>query len=138
MRIMTAFAMLAVLGAVLIAPVAARADDTLQANIPFEFVAGSVILPPGNYQFEASHYGHMVAIWSVDQKTRSLVLANRAYQSTSAHSPARLVFNKYGNRYFLSEIWGGVQDAGQRLPKTRQEREASLTARAQPIMVAAR
>jgi hypothetical protein len=35
----------------------------------------------------------------------------------------KLVFNHYGDQYFLSEIWVEGKSVGQRLPKTRREVE---------------
>ncbi|MBM3746355.1 MAG: hypothetical protein FJW34_11210 [Acidobacteria bacterium] len=137
MRIMKSFAVLAVLGA-LVVPVAARAQTAVQANIPFEFAAGGSLLPPGSYQFETSSHGRILAVQGMDRKTRWLLMASRAYRFIGGDRPGKVVFNKYGNRYFLSEVWSLGEEAGHRLPKTRQEREASLKASAQPFMVAAR
>ena len=137
MRIMKSFAVLAVLGA-LVVPVAARAQAAVQANIPFEFAAGDSILPPGSYQFESSSHVGMLTIWSIDQNTRRLLMANRAYRSGRGDRTGKVVFNKYGDRYFLAEVWSLGEESGRRVPKTRQEREASRTAKAQPFMVAAR
>ena len=35
---------------------------------------------------------------------------------------AKLVFHRYGNTYFLSQIWMAGESTGRELPKTRQER----------------
>ena len=35
---------------------------------------------------------------------------------------ARLVFHRYGERYFLAEVWSGSDSTGRQLMKSRQER----------------
>jgi hypothetical protein len=45
---------------------------------------------------------------------------------------ARLVFNKYGNQYFLSRIWDGNSDVGIQLLKSKREKELSLAQNAFP------
>jgi hypothetical protein len=35
---------------------------------------------------------------------------------------ARLVFHRYGERYFLAEVWSGSDGAGRQLLKSREER----------------
>jgi len=36
---------------------------------------------------------------------------------------ASLIFNRYGNEYFLSQVWAKGGSVGRGLPKTRAERE---------------
>jgi hypothetical protein len=37
-------------------------------------------------------------------------------------TPARLVFHRYGERYFLAEVWNGADRAGRQLLKSQEER----------------
>jgi hypothetical protein len=39
----------------------------------------------------------------------------------------KLVFHRYGNEYFLSEVWTPGDEWGHRLSKTRREREIAAT-----------
>jgi hypothetical protein len=48
---------------------------------------------------------------------------------------ASLIFNRYGNEYFLSEVWPKGGSVGRALPKTRAERE--LERKAQDNQIAA-
>jgi hypothetical protein len=43
-------------------------------------------------------------------------------QSGETEIKASLVFNRYGDSYFLSEVWTGEDQYGLRLPKSRTER----------------
>jgi len=137
MQTLKALALLAVLGAVVV-PVAAGADLSVRATIPFEFIVGDSVLPAGTYQFEPQNYGHLLAIWNADQRWRTLVMVQPAYRAERGSAAASVVFNRYGARYFLSEVWGVPDAGGKRVLKSRAEREASLKASAQTVLVAAR
>jgi hypothetical protein len=41
----------------------------------------------------------------------------------------KLVFHRYGDRYFLSQVWGTDQSTGSQLQKTAQERELARNSR---------
>ena len=38
---------------------------------------------------------------------------------------ARLVFHRYGERYFLAEVWNGVDNTGRQLRQSQEERAAA-------------
>jgi hypothetical protein len=137
MRTLKTLVMLAAVAAV-VAPVAARAESAIHANIPFEFAVAGVTLPAGNYHFEKQHNSKAMTVWSLDRHTRFIVLANPAYASPRARIESRVVFNKYGNRYFLAEVWSAADALGSRVIKSHEEREASLKVSAQTVLVAAR
>ena len=53
---------------------------------------------------------------------------------TSANGPqdkTKLIFHRYGNRYFLAQIWSAGSSRGRELPKSAKEREQALTAHSQ-------
>jgi len=43
-----------------------------------------------------------------------------------ASQQTKLVFTRYGDQYFLSEIWMAGTTVGQKLPKSRRERELEI------------
>lgn len=136
MRTLTAVVILAALGAILV-PVAATAQSAIRANIPFEFSVGGVTLPAGNYQFDNQPTPRALLVWGLDQKASAQVLGSPAYARPRAQVASRVVFNKYGNRHFLTEVWNETNAMGTRVTKSREEREASLKASAQTVLVAA-
>ena len=84
----------------------------LEADIPFTFHAGGVKLPPGKYiihVLDGSDLGQM-EIQSADGRTSALFQVREALDST-APKKSELVFNHYGNRYFLSKLF----DEGEKL-----------------------
>jgi hypothetical protein len=89
-------------------------------TVPFNFVAGAKTLPAGEYSVQAQGPS-VVWIRSADYKTTLNLSANSA-ENAQMNGVAALNFNRYGDRYFLSEIWMG-SNIGRHLPKTRAERE---------------
>ena len=103
----------------------------LTANIPFDFSAAGEKLPAGKYwikRAQTSDGDMVVQISSVDGQSN----ITRLTIPVSAKQPVKngmLVFNRYGNEYFLSEIWpaGGVTGRG--LHKSRAERDLARKAK---------
>jgi hypothetical protein len=100
--------------------VVAQSGPPIKVNVPFNFVAGAKALPAGEYRVQANG-PNLVWIRSADYKTTLNLLANSA-ESAEMNGVAALKFNRYGDRYFLSQIWMGSR-LGQEVPKTRAERE---------------
>jgi hypothetical protein len=113
------FAILAALSLVATSLVA-QSKPPIKVSVPFNFVAGAKTLPAGEYQVQADGPS-VVWIRSADFKTNLNLISNSA-QNAQMYGVAALKFNRYGDRYFLSQIWMG-SNLGQELPKTRAERE---------------
>ncbi|HEY5885878.1 MAG TPA: hypothetical protein VIT88_14405 [Pyrinomonadaceae bacterium] len=97
----------------------AQSAKTVVSNIPFEFAVGDQTLPAGKYRINRS-LGNALTI----QAREPAVVVNRLTNEIQARKDktARLVFHRYGNRYFLAEVWTGTGDVGRQLLKSRQER----------------
>jgi hypothetical protein len=120
--IQTAFAALA-----LAAAGYAQSAQPLQVTLPFDFVAGSRTLPAGQYTVSQPVNTSVVAFRSARGAPGVVVLTNRV-ESPGRREIAKLVFHRYGDRYFLSEVWG-TEDSGSQLRKTAQERELAQDSR---------
>lgn len=93
----------------------------LVAEVPFEFEMANLKLPAGEYQ--VSEFTARPAIHVFNYEAGKNALANSnvlSYEATESRD-LRLVFNKYGDRYFLSEIW--YPNIARILPKSKTERE---------------
>jgi len=130
------FTMLVLLTLVLAtAAVSANAQSTANrvvANVPFEFSVGYKTLPAGEYSVEAIlSAGNGLLIKSSDGKISALRLSDSTRQ-IKEQSQARMVFHRYGERYFLAEVWNGVDQTGRRLTESQEERalESGLLASA--------
>jgi hypothetical protein len=91
----------------------AQAETRVIANVPFDFMVR-------NQQFAAGSYTMIVDI------TKSTVLVRGAEDAVFSLSTAttrashgdlgaKLVFNRYTDRYFLSEVWPAGRDDGREL-----------------------
>ena len=99
----------------------AQSKPLIKVNVPFNFVAGAKTLPAGEYQVNTDR-PNMVLIQSKDSTSNMNLLIAHSAQNTQMNGVAALKFNRYGERYFLSEIWTG-SDVGRQLPKSRAEKE---------------
>src|SRR5947209_9362052 len=95
-----------------------QAND-MKANIPFEFSVGSQSLPEGEYRIESrSGQGDVVGLSRQDNTARAMRLTIPK-DGRSEH--AKLVFHRYGDRYFLAEVWDADR-MGRQVTRSKQER----------------
>ena len=100
---------------------AQTAVPALSADIPFAFEMRGVTLPVGEYRINFSENRTWFAIRSVDSKEAAMGLTFTVDPTANSANEAKLVFNKYGDRYFLSQVWH--PNFVRQLPKSKQERE---------------
>jgi len=114
----------ALLGLGLLLGMSASAQTVnLKADIPFNFIVRGATLAAGEYTIKAMGDGTAIAVRDSDLKT-TVVLSQRC-ASLNAAKESKLVFHKYGDRYFLSQIWMAGNDAGRQLPKSPREKEVA-------------
>ena len=91
-----------------------------KANVPFDFIVGDTTLPSGNYAIgSATSAGNCVKISNTSAKSTAVRLTTAV---SGKGEDSKLVFHRYGERYFLAEVWTGAGDEGRQLMKSRQER----------------
>jgi hypothetical protein len=110
-----------------------------QANIPFSFVVSGKTLPAGEYNVRRATSPDTLSIRAVGGGEGAFSTFAPTTEASARRGIARLVFHRYGNQYFLAQVWtSGGQ--GEQIPPTRLERE--LIARGnnpnQPVVVALR
>ena len=116
----------------------AQIIGNLQAEIPFQFNVGNTTLPAGSYiihQLEGSDLT-MMEISSADGKLSALFNVEAA-EAKSVPEKSELIFNKYGDRYFLSELFDEANVDGNKLLASRDEKQASKESGAEVAHVAA-
>ena len=117
-----------ILTAVAATPLAAQALR-LTANIPFEFVVAGKSLPAGEYEIWRSPSASMIVLRGIDHQISALSLATgEPVESNNRAAEARLVFNRYGDRYFLHEVVNPHGAVAFTLRETQVEREMAKTA----------
>ena len=123
----TLFAAAAVLLLSVVATSNCYAQQTaLVVNIPFAFQAGNHTLPAGEYRVEPALSGSKAfqTLRRVDGDAVMIIQTMSVETKNGNRTPA-LVFNRYGQTYFLSQIWTG-EALGHQLFKSDQEKEILL------------
>jgi hypothetical protein len=98
-----------------------RAQEVVDAKIPFAFVIGGETFPAGRYEF-TTHQA-VLAMRGLDNAGGVFALTTSAGGRDPLGDEPVLVFTKYENSYRLSEIWDSETE-GQALAPLR-DREAS-------------
>jgi len=105
-------------------------NQRIVTQVPFEFVAGNRILPPGQYAVESAvPNGTALMLRNVTAGV-GIVSANSLDETSKASDTYALVFRKYGNQHFLWEVRIKGTRTTLRLPESRAE--AELRAQAVP------
>lgn len=99
----------------------AKSAQQVIADIPFEFSIDYKTMPAGEYTVQTvATAGDALFIQSADGRTSAL-RPSEATERLQNNVAARLVFHRYGQRYFLAEVWTGGDAVGRRLTKSRDE-----------------
>ena len=108
------------------ASVFAQGSQKLMVRIPFGFHMGDSILPAGQYTVDAPSHT-VLRFRSEDFKSTTMILTHAVERVSSPHNPSqgRLIFNKYGDKYFLSQVWNPGSNSGRALLRTKREVEAA-------------
>ena len=125
------------LGLLLMSALAYADTVTLKVNIPFSFVVGKATMPAGEYSIQGLGLeGNPISIRKSDKAASSLTLAIRC-QSLKTPEQSKLVFHRYGDRYFLAQIWTAGNNWGHELPKSRREAEMALDYQVKKVVLVA-
>jgi hypothetical protein len=99
----------------------------IQVDIPFDFNVGSKQLP-GKYTIHRlSGQGTMI-IQSAAAGSSAAFMVNGG-DRVIGEAPTQVSFNRYGDQYFLSQIWDGSDNTGKKLGKSKAERETAARRR---------
>ena len=94
------------------------------ANIPFSFTIGDREMSAGKYEVMQSASGGEVITVRQRQGTKSALRLSSAIVTNNPPEQAKLVFNRYGDTYFLAEVWSLGYTNGRKV--TRSSREDAL------------
>lgn len=117
----------------------AQSDRLITASVPFNFVIKDRALPAGEYVFALVQLGgsYAIKIQSADGHITGFVPTRSARAKASQAEP-KLVFNRYADEYFLSQIFGLEDSTTQQLARPRAEdRLAKTEAEKENLSIAA-
>jgi hypothetical protein len=107
----------------------AQSQDSqkIEAQVPFEFMAGNHLVPAGKCTVQATErYGNVVLIRNQKTSLYSLATSSQDEKTVGANA---LIFHKFGDRYFLV----GMELAGSHVMFTLPETKAEAELRAQNV-----
>jgi len=99
----------------------AQSRQVLKAQVPFEFIVNGHIMPAGECSIKAE--GDGVTYLVVSSGSRKMFVVPNATESSTVAAEAKLVFHRYGDRYFLSSISPKGNNRGYALPAGKAEKE---------------
>ena len=98
-------------------PVSGEAAD-IRGAIPFSFAVNGVTLPPGTYNVSTPTTPGVMFVRGLSRVVITMTIPS----GSSDDLQPRLVFHKYGDEYFLRQVWS-ADGSGYDLPETRGERD---------------
>lgn len=93
----------------------------VKADIPFAFMAGTNSFAPGVYRVASANDLGVLAVMASD--SHSALVGSNALQANASAAETKLIFHRYGDRYFLYRIWVAGENRGRELPPSRLEKE---------------
>jgi hypothetical protein len=118
-----------ILALAFVSAVASSAQNprNLVVNVPFNFTVQGKTLPAGDYIISngstADRSGLIMK--RTDGEANAIVLT-MLISSNERQRESRLVFSRYGEHYFLSQVWTAGDSDGRELFKTQQERSLAV------------
>jgi hypothetical protein len=86
--------------------------------VPFSFKVGDKVLPAGEYKITAEN--QIIRVQQINGKENAVSLTQRTRGVNHNLSDAKLTFRRYGDQYYLSQVW--LPDSlGRELKKARRE-----------------
>ncbi len=123
--------------ALVVTTAASAQTISLKVNVPFNFIVNRASLPAGEYSVQSmDDNGRVLAIRDLDTKATSLVISNPCRSRDSA-SQTKLIFHRYGDRYFLNQIWVEGNNAGHELSTSAREKEVAMDFTAHDVVLMA-
>jgi len=119
-----------------LAPVCLLAQGPIRTTIPFDFMIGSKSFAAGEYVVRQDVSPSVLAIASADHRS-ALMTLTFGVQSLEKPGEGKLVFNRYGDQYFLSQVWTPGSGVVRQLPTSPAERELIAQMTSKPVTLVA-
>jgi hypothetical protein len=100
-----------------------------KANIPFAFQMGDKTLPAGTYVIDRES-GNIILLRGRSGAAGFVVTHDASRLHPSDHGT--IVFARYGDKYFLRQIWKAGATTGLECPKARAEKAAVVALNKEP------
>ena len=116
---------LSLFGAMAVGSAYSQFAERFVVNIPFSFTLGDKTFPADQYRvepisFSGTTLNSRLLIRSMNGDN-SAIVSTLPIQSGEIQDQSKLIFNRYGDQYFLSQVWTSGNSAGRRVRGSRIE-----------------
>ena len=118
-----AISLISLLSLLLVAGSAIAQTSSMHANVPFSFTVGDKTVPAGSYTIGALGRTPEMLLLQATDGSSPMIVGSNSVRNLNGANKTKLVFNRYNDHYFLSEIWVQGATSGRQIPKTSQEKE---------------
>jgi hypothetical protein len=112
----------------------AQSNAQIRANIPFDFTVGNKTLPAGEYTLvrDSTSVNNATVVIRGTVTNESVMQISRSAFIHSQGNGAKLVFHRYGDNYFLYQVWSPGETYASEFTESKKERAIQLQAAAEP------
>ncbi len=110
-------------------------EPAIRANVPFAFHVGNELMPAGEYQVAHINSRDMLLIRGV--KNKQVIVVHGLPSGKYADETAKLVFHRYGDTYFLRQVWIPNFNANELFESKAEKEYANRWNRPEPTAVVA-
>lgn len=140
-NIRRAFILASFLVLVTVSSASAQSDRQTIIHIPFNFSVGEKSFTAGKYIIQRNRKDSDT-VWVIKRKDNvgSAVMLTQSVRANEPAENTRLVFNRYGDLYFLSEFWVPGSNTGREVNTSDREKglDKSLASTRQEHVLTAR
>ena len=109
------------LGLLLVVSAAHAQSAAVSANIPFDFIVGKQAYPAGNYLLRPWGTVHGDILIHNRDESRDGTVLTEACEKVGEAEKTVLIFHRYGDQYFLEQVWIEANTIGLQVPKSKIE-----------------
>jgi hypothetical protein len=99
------------------------AQKIAKVTVPFDFTVGQTQMSAGAYEISA---GHGVVVIRDTKAAATVMSIVNTEPSRNSDSSSKLVFNRYGDKYFLSQVSRAFSGGVMHLPTSKLEKEVRI------------
>lgn len=106
-------------------------DVTVEANIPHAFVVKDTTLPAGKYTIKVLNKTNpnLLQLRSANGH-KAVLIETQDVHAERTPRQTEMVFDRVGNRYFLSKVWVSGSDSGAKVEESKMEQRLVADGRA--------
>lgn len=100
--------------------VIAQGQGVVRAKIPFSFNVAGKSMPAGEYLINKTGQS---SLFLIRGESKAAYVLTNSKNSTKSVDKTKLVFRRYGDQYFLGQMWSRGESSGVTFPVTGAERK---------------